>query len=99
MRGGALLPARDSVAAFMDARIAVLVSGSGTNLQVLLDDPVIGPHIVLVLSDRPGVKALERAETRGVPHVVLEPKAYRDRDAYSEAVRDALAAHEASTSP
>lgn len=74
----------------MDPRIAVLVSGSGTNLQVLLDDPLIGPHIVLVLSDRPGVKALERAETRGVTHLVLEPKAYPDRDAYSAAVRDAL---------
>ena len=74
----------------MDPRIAVLVSGSGTNLQVLLDDPLIGPHIVLVLSDRPGVKALERAETSGVAHLVLEPKAYPDRDAYSAAVRDAL---------
>jgi len=74
----------------MDGRIAVLVSGGGTNLQALLDDPVIGPHIVLVLSDRPGVKALERAETKGVAQVVLEPKAYPDRDAYSEAVRDAL---------
>jgi phosphoribosylglycinamide formyltransferase-1 len=74
----------------MDGRIAVLVSGSGTNLQVLLDDPVIGPHIVLVLSDRPDVKALERAATSGVPSAVLEPKAYPDRDAYSEAVRDAL---------
>jgi phosphoribosylglycinamide formyltransferase-1 len=74
----------------MDGKIAVLVSGSGTNLQVLLDDPVIGPHIVLVLSDRPAVKALERAETSKVPAVVLEPNAFPDRDAYSEAVRDAL---------
>ena len=74
----------------MDGRIAVLVSGSGTNLQVLLDDPVIGPHIVLVLSDRPGVKALDRAAERAVPTAVLEPGAYPDRDAYTEAVRDAL---------
>jgi phosphoribosylglycinamide formyltransferase-1 len=74
----------------MDGRIAVLVSGSGTNLQVLLDDPVIGPHIVLVLSDRPSVKALDRAVTSGVPTVVLEPSGYPSRDAYSEAVRDAL---------
>jgi phosphoribosylglycinamide formyltransferase-1 len=78
----------------MDARIGVLVSGSGTNLQVLLDDPDIGPQVVVVLSDRPHVKALERAETHGVPHVVMEPASYPDRDAYSEAVRDALAAHE-----
>lgn len=74
----------------MDGRIAVLVSGSGTNLQMLLDDPVIGPHIVLVLSDRPAVKALERATAGGVPSVVLEPRSYPDRDAYSDAVRDAV---------
>jgi phosphoribosylglycinamide formyltransferase 1 len=74
----------------MDGRIAVLVSGSGTNLQVLLDDPVIGPHIVLVLSDRPDVKALQRAAAHGVPTVVLEPESFPDRDAYSVAVRDAL---------
>ena len=45
----------------MGERIAVLVSGSGTNLQALLDDRVCGPRIALVLSDRPGVKAIERA--------------------------------------
>ena len=47
--------------ASMGGRVAVLVSGSGTNLQALLDDPAIRPHIALVLSDRPGVRALERA--------------------------------------
>jgi len=50
----------------MEARIAVLVSGSGTNLQALLDDPVLRPHIALVLSDRPGVGALDRAREAGV---------------------------------
>jgi len=74
----------------MGARIAVLVSGSGTNLQALLDDDVIAPHIAVVLSDRPGVAALDRAAGRGVEAVVLEPSAYPDRDAYTDAVRDAL---------
>jgi phosphoribosylglycinamide formyltransferase 1 len=91
--GGGAPAARDSVTASMDGRIAVLVSGSGTNLQVLIDDPVIGPHIVLVLSDRPGAKALDRAAARGVPTTVLGPEDYRDRDAYTEAVRDALQEH------
>jgi phosphoribosylglycinamide formyltransferase-1 len=76
----------------MDGRIAVLVSGSGTNLQTLLDDPAIGPRIALVLSDRPGVFALERAERAAVETVVLQLGDYPDRDAYSEAVRDALLA-------
>ena len=61
------LRARDSVAAFLDPRIAVLVSGSGTNLQVLLDDPLIDSHIVLVLSDRPGVKASNARKPAGLP--------------------------------
>ena len=74
----------------MSGRIAVLVSGGGTNLQALMDDPLIRPHIVVVLSDRPGVRALERAAEGGIPTLVVEPKAYADRDAYTDAVRDAL---------
>jgi phosphoribosylglycinamide formyltransferase-1 len=74
----------------MGRRIAVLVSGGGTNLQALLDDPDIAPSIVVVLSDRPGVRALERAADRGVESVVVEPSAFADREAYTVAVRDAL---------
>jgi len=70
----------------------VLVSGSGTNLQALLDDAAIAPSIAVVLSDRPGVVALDRAASHGVEAVVFEPSAYPDRDAYTDAVRDALVA-------
>ena len=66
--------------ASMGERIAVLVSGSGTNLQALLDHPVCGPRIALVLSDRPGVKALERAESHGVESAVLDPQDFEDRE-------------------
>ena len=76
------------MAAFMGGRVAVLVSGSGTNLQVLLDDPAIRPHIVLVLSDRPGVRALERADEAAIETLVIEPAG--DRAALSAAVADAL---------
>jgi phosphoribosylglycinamide formyltransferase 1 len=72
----------------MGGRVAVLVSGSGTNLQALLDDPAIRPHIALVLSDRPGVRALDRAERAGVEWLVVEPVG--DRSALSNAVADAL---------
>jgi phosphoribosylglycinamide formyltransferase-1 len=72
----------------MGRRVAVLVSGSGTNLQVLLDDPAIRPHIVLVLSDRPGVRALERADEAAIETLVIEPAG--DRAALSAAVADAL---------
>ena len=43
-----------------------------------------------MLSDRPGVHALERAADRGVESVVLEPSGFTDREAYTVAVRDAL---------
>jgi phosphoribosylglycinamide formyltransferase 1 len=71
-------------------RVAVLVSGSGTNLQALLDHPVCGPRIALVLSDRAGVKAIERAESHGVEWVVLDPKDVDGREAYDRAVADLL---------
>jgi phosphoribosylglycinamide formyltransferase-1 len=74
----------------MGERIAVLVSGSGTNLQALLDHPVCAPRIALVLSDRPGVKAIERAESHGVEWVVLDPIDVDGREAFDRAVADLL---------
>jgi phosphoribosylglycinamide formyltransferase-1 len=64
-------PARLPSAA-VDARIAVLASGTGTNLQALLDDPQVGPCIVLALSDRADAGCLERARARNVRVVVVE---------------------------
>lgn len=62
----------------MLSRIAVLVSGGGTNLEALLKAQEAGtiPHgeIVLVVASAPGVYALERAENHGVPAVVLPRK-------------------------
>ena len=74
----------------MGGRVAVLVSGAGTNLQALLDDPEISPHIHLVISDRPGVRALQRATEASVETMVMSPSEHDDRDAYSLALRDAL---------
>jgi phosphoribosylglycinamide formyltransferase-1 len=53
----------------VDARVAVLASGNGTNLQALLDHPTTGPWIALVVSDRPDAFALERARRAGVAAV------------------------------
>jgi phosphoribosylglycinamide formyltransferase-1 len=74
----------------MGGRVAVLVSGSGTNLQALLDDETIAVSIVVVVSDRPGVKALERAADRGVDGVVVQMSQHPDRDSFTRAVRDQL---------
>ena len=72
----------------MGGRVAVLVSGSGTNLQALLDDAAIRPHLSLVLSDRPGVFALQRAADAGVESLVIEPTG--DRAELTSAVAEAL---------
>ena len=71
-------------------RIGVLVSGSGTNLQAILDADLGPGKVVLVISNVPGVKALERAEKAGVPARVLPHKQYASREAYDEALVAAL---------
>jgi phosphoribosylglycinamide formyltransferase-1 len=70
----------------VEARIAVLASGSGSNLQALLDDPVVGPWVALVLSDRERAMALERARARGVRAEFLDPAPYPDRPSYGRAL-------------
>jgi len=72
----------------------VLASGAGTNLQALMDDPVVGPWIVLVVSDRREAGALERARARGVPAVWVDPGAHPDRASFDRAVLAELRAHD-----
>jgi phosphoribosylglycinamide formyltransferase 1 len=68
--------------------IAVLVSGSGTNLQAILDQVHGRGGIVVagVASSKPSVKALERAEAAGVETAVFEAASYPDRAARDEAM-------------
>jgi phosphoribosylglycinamide formyltransferase 1 len=73
-------------------RVAVLVSGSGTNLQALLDDSVVGPAISLVVSDRRGAFALVRARARGVRATTIEPAMGASRDDYDRELLAALQA-------
>ena len=68
----------------------MLASGAGTNLQALLDDPVLGPSIVLVLSDRPTATALDRARARGVKAIVLERDHYPSREKFDAAQETVL---------
>ena len=77
-------------------KIAVLVSGGGTNLQALIDAEKRGElgagKIGLVLASKPGVYALERAAQTGIDSVVLPRKDYADIAAYSKALADTLTA-------
>jgi phosphoribosylglycinamide formyltransferase-1 len=72
--------------AAVDARVAVLASGSGTNLQALMDHPVVGPWIVLALSDRADAYALERARAHEIAAVFVDPEAHPDREAFDRAL-------------
>jgi phosphoribosylglycinamide formyltransferase 1 len=74
----------------VEARIAVLASGAGTNLQALLDDPHVGPQVALIVSDRPGAGALVRARARGVKAVALEPSNYVSREGFDRALTGLL---------
>lgn len=77
-------------------RIAVLVSGGGTNLQALIDAEKKGmfgeSKIALVLASKPDVYALERAKNNGIATRVLVRKEYADIRDYSRALADALTA-------
>jgi phosphoribosylglycinamide formyltransferase 1 len=66
--------------------VAVLASGSGTNLQALLAEPVVGPRIGLVVSDRAGAGALRQAATRGVAGVHLDPRDHASRQDHDAAL-------------
>ncbi|HXV71385.1 MAG TPA: phosphoribosylglycinamide formyltransferase [Acidimicrobiia bacterium] len=68
----------------------MLASGSGTNLQALLDTPEVRPHIVLVLSDRLEARALERAAAHHVPTATVLWSDHEDRDSFSASVADAV---------
>lgn len=80
-------------------RVAVLVSGGGTNLQALIDAKNAGDmqsaKLVAVISSKPGVYALNRAEQAGIPARVVERKAYKHPDDFDEALLDALFYHKA----
>ena len=75
-------------------KIAVLVSGGGTNLQALIDAGErgeLGPgKITLVIASKPGVYALERAENNGIASTVLVRKDYDSISSYSGALVDTL---------
>ena len=78
-------------------RIAVLVSGGGTNLQALLDAQAAGKladgEIVLVIASNSKAFALQRAEKAGVPSVVCSRKALGSQEAFEEAITGALTDH------
>lgn len=84
------LPPRSTGRVEVIINIAVLASGSGTNLQALIDAPDLGGDIGLVLSDRADATALERARGAGIPTTVLPWGHYGSRSEFSNAVRSEI---------
>ncbi|CAO2632379.1 Trifunctional purine biosynthetic protein adenosine-3, partial [Lemmus lemmus] len=75
------------------ARVAVLISGTGSNLQALIDstrDPKSSSHIVVVISNKAGVAGLDKAERAGIPTRVINHKLYKNRVEFDSAVDDVL---------
>lgn len=71
-------------------RIAVMVSGGGTNLQAIIDGVADGTitnaEISVVISNNLGVYALERAKNAGIDALVISPKEYESREAFNAAL-------------
>ncbi|MBU2075280.1 MAG: phosphoribosylglycinamide formyltransferase [Actinobacteria bacterium] len=81
----------------MTARLVVLVSGSGTNLQALLDacaDPAYGATVVAVGADRDGIEGLARAERADVPTFVTRVGDFGSREEWDAALAKQVAAYE-----
>ncbi|MDL2219429.1 phosphoribosylglycinamide formyltransferase [Ruminococcaceae bacterium OttesenSCG-928-O06] len=80
-------------------RVAVLVSGGGTNLQALIDAEAAGKlpsaKLVLVLASNPDAYALTRAGKAGIPTQVVARKAHASAEAFDEALLAALQKHQA----
>lgn len=73
--------------------VAVLISGSGTNLQALIDacaDDDFPARIALVISNNPGVMGLERAKAAGIATKVINHRDFESREAFDEKLHEAL---------
>ena len=80
------------------ARIAVLVSGGGTNLQALIDaqnaGTILSGEIALVISNNPSAYALERAAKAGIPTETVTKKACGSQEAFEASIKDLLKSYQ-----
>ena len=71
-------------------KVAVMVSGGGTNLQAIIDaveaGTITNTEIVAVVSNNKGAYALERAKNAGIKGIVVSPKDYETREQFNEAL-------------
>lgn len=75
------------------AKLAVLISGRGTNLQSLIEaakDPDYPAEISLVISNRPDAKGLEKAKAENIPQYIIDHKDFQTREDFDAALDDCL---------
>ena len=79
-------------------KIAVFVSGGGTNLQALIDalddGRITNATIDLVVSNKAGAYALERAAKKNIPTATLSPKDFSERAEFDQALLDTVKKYE-----
>ena len=79
-------------------KLAVLVSGGGTNLQAIMDaiedGKITNASISVVISNNAGAYALKRAEKKGIEAICISPKNYPSRDEFNRALLDTLQSYE-----
>jgi phosphoribosylglycinamide formyltransferase-1 len=81
----------------MPLPIVVLISGSGSNLQAIIDAVAsdrLPVEIRAVISNRPGVKGLERAQQAGIPTEVLDHNDHASREAFDKALQERIDTYE-----
>ncbi|MDI6815982.1 MAG: phosphoribosylglycinamide formyltransferase [Actinomycetota bacterium] len=81
----------------MSVKLGVLISGSGSNLQAIIDRceaGELGAEVAVVISNRADAYGLVRAEQHGIARVVLPRKAFADEASYNSAIRDTLKEHD-----
>jgi len=93
----AMKPHMEVAATRVKRRVGVLISGSGTNLQAIINhvqDPTIGSlaDLALVISNKPDVEGLRRAERAGIPTKVISHKDFPTREAFDQEMLKALQA-------
>ncbi|MBU2984478.1 phosphoribosylglycinamide formyltransferase [Saccharophagus degradans] len=78
-------------------RVVVLISGSGTNLQAIIDgqqDGSLPIEIAAVISNKPGVKGLQRAETANIATAVVDHKQFESRESFDAALQLEIDKHQ-----
>ena len=79
-------------------KLAVLISGRGSNLQALIEAcaaPDFPARVALVVSDNSDAQGVDRARAGGIPTVVVERRDHDSRDAFDETLSDVIAGHDA----